>query len=146
MEGEVLTGLPAQLGLVLGGHGLAHDADLVVLDELVQGLSHEAVHALVEGLVSVHALDELHRGHSFAESFDIGLALIFIEALAQRLGIICRSNLDGHLIIKGIGLNMSYIHDIVLLYFLFGGAKLANFSQFLTLALWVRDASVENLL
>ena len=111
LEGEALTGLPGQLGLVFGGHGLSQHTHLVVGDKLVDGVSYQAVHALVKRLVSVHALNQLQGSHALAEAFDIGLAFVLIEALAQRLGIIFRSNLDGQQIVERIRLDVGYIHS-----------------------------------
>ena len=39
-----------------------------------------------------------------------------VEAFAERLGIIGRGNLDGNLIVQGIGLSFAYVHNMVLLF------------------------------
>ena len=123
LEGEVLAGLPGQLRLVLRGKGLAHDTDFFLVDEFVQLLGHNPVHALVEGLVPVHTLDKAHRGHSATEAFDIGLALVLVQALAKRFLIICCCNVDGHLIVQGICLGFAYVHMIGCIIFSNKGRK-----------------------
>ena len=114
LEGELAAGGPGQLRLVLGGHGLTHDADFLLLDEVVEGLTHEGVHALVQALVTVHALDKAHGSHTTAETFDVCLAAVIVEALAKRLCIILCRDLDGQLIVQFISLFFANFHSICL--------------------------------
>ena len=104
------------MGLVLGRKRLADDTDLFFLDEIVELVRHQTVHAFVKGLVSIQALNEAQRSHAGTEALDVGLVLVFIEAFAEGFGIIGRGNLDGYLIVQGIGLVFAYVHNMLLLF------------------------------
>ena len=113
LEGEVGAGLPLQLRLVLGREGLADDADLLVADEGVELLGDEPVHGLIEGLVAIEALDQGHRGHSLAETLDVGAAAVFFQSGGEGLGVVVRGDVDGDLVVQGIGLVLGNVHCIV---------------------------------
>ena len=104
LEGEVRTLFPGQLGLVFRRKWLTHDADLVILDKLVKLFRQDSINALVQSLLSIKTLDHSNGSHSLAESLDVRLALVLVEALTQRLLIICSCNLYCHLIVQCIRL------------------------------------------
>ena len=111
-EGEVVTGLPGDLGLLLCGQGLANHGggEAFGFHKVVKGLRQGAVHGFIEGLLAIEALDERERSHSAAETADIGLAFVFIQALVEGLFIIGIGNLDGYFQVQVVDLLLRNVH------------------------------------